>query len=215
MSSRNGPIARARRIAAEDEARVLAELSRARREAGLSQSELGRACGMSRWAVERTEKGSRRATIHELASLGAAVGRDVRLRAFPAGDAIRDAGQERLLHRLRVVVAPGLKWRTEVPLPIPGDLRAWDAVIRGLGWWIPVEAETVIDDVQALERKIGLKQRDGNARHLLLLIADTRRNRRALASAPAALGGWPLRTREILAALRAGRDPGAGGVVFL
>jgi hypothetical protein len=170
---------------------------------------------MTRWAVERTEAGTRRATIEELACLGAAVGRDVRLRAYPAGDPIRDAGHARLLERLRCEVASNLRWRTEVPLPIEGDLRAWDAMITGPGWRLAVEAETVIEDVQALERKLSRKQRDGGVPHLLVLFADTPRNRRAFAAAPAAFETWPLRTCDVLGALRAGRDPGASGIAFL
>jgi hypothetical protein len=50
---------------------------------------------------------------------------------------------------------------------------------------------------------------------VILLVADTPRNRRALAAAPAAFGDLPLRTREILAALRDGRDPGGSGIVIL
>jgi hypothetical protein len=207
MASRHGTIARARRIAAEDEARVRAEIGLGRREAGLSCVAIGRICGLSRGQVERTEAGTRRATIQELACLGAAVGRDVRLRAFPGGDPIRDAGQARLLERLRRELDQGLRWRTEIALPIEGDLRAWDAMIAGPGWRLAVEAETVIEDVQALERRLSRKQRDGGIDHVAVLIADTPRNRRAVAAAPAAFQGWPLRTREILTALRAGRDP--------
>jgi hypothetical protein len=215
MANRHGLIARARRIAADDEARVRAEIGLGRREAGLSCSEIGRACGMTRWAVERTEAGTRRATIQELACLGAAVGREIRLRAFPGGDPIRDAGQARVLERLHREVRPGLGWRTEVTLPIEGDLRAWDAMITGPGWRLAVEAETRIEDVQALERKLSRKQRDGDIAHLIVLFADTARNRRAFAAAPAAFASWPLRTRDVLGALRAGRDPGASGIVFL
>ncbi|HEY7132858.1 MAG TPA: hypothetical protein VH440_11435 [Candidatus Limnocylindrales bacterium] len=170
---------------------------------------------MSRSSAQRALRGQRRADAMELACLGAAVGLDVRLRAYPGGDAIRDAGQARLLERLHREVHPILRWRTEVTLPDDGDLRAWDAVINGPEWQLPVEAETVLDDLQALERRLNLKLRDGRADHLVLLIADTTRNRRALASAPASFRGWPLRTRDILGALRAGRDPGAGGIVFL
>src|SRR5204863_2579999 len=101
MTSRDSPVARATRIAASDQARVLAELARARRTAGLSHLEVGRACGMSRSMVARIETGQRRATVVELAAIGAAVGRDVRLQVYPAGDPIRDAGQLRLLGRLR------------------------------------------------------------------------------------------------------------------
>ena len=100
-------------------------------------------------------------------------------------------------------------------MPVVGDLRAWDAVIRGPGWRIGVEAETVLDDLQALERRLALKRRDGDVDHVVLLVADTRRNRRALAGAPAAFADLPMRTRDILAPLRDARDPGASGIVIL
>jgi len=108
-----------------------------------------------------------------------------------------------------------LRWSTEVPLPIPGDLRAWDAVVRGSTWRIGVEAETVIDDVQAVDRRLALKRRDGDVDHVILLVSDTPRNRRALAAAEAAFGDLPLRTRDVMAALHNGRDPGGNGIVFL
>jgi len=145
----------------------------------------------------------------------AVVGLDLALRAYPAGDAIRDAGQVRLLERLRSRLHPSLRWSTEVPLPIEGDLRAWDAMIRGTDWRLPVEAETALDDIQATERRLTLKRRDGEADHVILLVADTRRNRRALAAAPGAFAELPLRTREILADLARGTHPGGSGIVIL
>ncbi|HEY7591296.1 MAG TPA: hypothetical protein VH723_09900 [Candidatus Limnocylindrales bacterium] len=75
-----------------------------------------------------------------------------------------------------------------------------------------MEAETAITDGQALERKLALKIRDGGFDHLILLVADTRRNRAAI---PALRVPFPLRTRQVLAALREGRDPGASGIVML
>jgi hypothetical protein len=176
---------------------------------------VGRACGLSRTGIERIEAGTRRSTVRELAAFGAVVGLDVRLRAYPAGDAIRDAGSVRLLERLRERLHPSLRWATEVPRPIPGDLRAWDAVIRAAGWWLPVEAETVLDDLQATERRLTLKMRDGGADHMILLVADTARNRRALAAAPGAFTDLPLRTREVLRALVRGTHPGGSGIVIL
>jgi hypothetical protein len=65
------------------------------------------------------------------------------------------------------------------------------------------------------ERRLELKRRDGGADQVLLLVADTPRNRPALAAAPAAFGDLPLRIRAGLRALRAGTDPGASGIVFL
>lgn len=188
----------------------------ARRGAGLSDRDLGRACGTSASTVCRVLGGKMGHTdLDLLACLAAAVGQELRLRAFPVGDAIRDAGQARLLERLHRDVHPALRWSTEVPLPIDGDKRAWDAMISGPGWRIGVEAETVLVDVQAVERRLALKRRDGRVDHVLLLIADTRRNRAAVAAAPAAFADLATPARVVMAALRDGRDPTGGGVIFL
>ena len=84
-----------------------------------------------------------------LAQMAAAVGLELRLRTFPSGEPIRDAPQQRLLQRLRVQLPPVVRWRTEVPLPQDGEGRAWDAVGAGNGWVVAIEAETVLDDIQA------------------------------------------------------------------
>src|SRR5258705_2010846 len=183
MGTKSGIAERARRQMTEDDRLVRAEISRARRGAGLSHDAVGAACGISGSAEWRIEHGTTKTVdVRTVACLGAVVGLDVRLRAYPAGDPIRDAGQQRLLERLHARLHAGLIWRTEVPLPIRGDRRAWDALIRGEGWVIAVEAETVLDDLQAVERRIALKQRDGGIDHVILLVADTRRDRRALAA---------------------------------
>ena len=215
MPTRDGPIARATRIAADDQRRVLEELARAQRSAGLSDGDVARACRMSRWTVARIVNGRRRTSVVELAAIGAIVGRDIRLHAYPAGDPIRDAGQQRLLDRFRARLHPNLVVRTEVPLPIVGDLRAWDAVTRGADWCRPVEAETVLDDIQALERRLALKVRDGGVDGVILVIADTPRNRRALAAAPGSFSGFDRNARRVLSALAAGRDPGGSSLILL
>jgi hypothetical protein len=202
-------------MAAEDEARVRAEIARGRRGSGLSHAEVGRQCGMSRTQVARAEAGTRPTTIREYACMGAAVGLDVRMRAFPGGDPHRDAGQLRLLERLRIRLDPDLSWQTEVPLPISGDRRAWDALIAGRGWRTAVEAETVLDDLQAVERRVSLKARDGGIDHVIVLLADTRRNRRALAAAPHAFPDFSRHVRTVLRELGAGRDPGRSAIVIL
>jgi hypothetical protein len=116
---------------------------------------------------------------------------------------------------LRVQVHPTLSWRTEVTLPIEGDLRAWDGEIRGRDRSCHVEAETILDDIQALERRLERKRRDAGGGHLILLVAETRRNRAALAAAPAALGGFSRGARAVLRALRAGDDPGCDAVILV
>jgi len=79
-----------------------------------------------------------------------------------------------------------------------------------------VEAETAITDVQATVRRFSLKHRDGGAGHAILLVADTLANREVLRLIRGSLSDLlPLDTRQILAALRRGADPGGSGVVIL
>jgi transcriptional regulator with XRE-family HTH domain len=215
VTNRDAPVRRAIRRADEDETRVRADLARARRGAGLSREVVGREAGLTRSTLERLEAGTRRSTIQELAAVGAAVGLDVRLRAFPAGDPIRDAGQQRLLERLHGRCHPSLGWATEVALAIEGDLRAWDAVIRGPGWTAGIEAETVLDDLQAVERRLSLKQRDGGVDLVILLVAETRRNRAALAAGRAAFAPLSRDARMVLAAIAAGERPESSAVIVL
>ena len=62
-----------------------------------------------------------------------------------------------------------------------------------------------------------LKRRDDpRIGHVILLVADTRNNRRALALIRESLRDeLPLDTRAVLSALRKGRSPGASGIVIL
>jgi hypothetical protein len=155
-------------------------------------------------------------SVRQLVRVGAVLGLDASIRFYPGGDPIRDAAHVALLARLRARLQPGLRWRTEVPLPIAGDRRAWDAVIAGPGWTIGVEAETRLRDVQAVLRRTALKGRDGELDGVLLLVADTRSNRAAIRTAGGPpLEGFPLRQRDVLDALRTGNRPDADGLVIL
>jgi transcriptional regulator with XRE-family HTH domain len=196
---------------------VLAEdLRRHRVAAGLSLRFAARAVGFDHAKLWRFERGMAKAlTLEELAAVGAIVGLDVRLRAFAAGDPIRDAGQQRLLARLRQLLPSGLTWRTEVPLPIEGDLRAWDAMIGAPTWSLGIDAETVVTDVQAIDRRFQLKAADSGLDLVLLLVADTSRNRRAVKAAPAAFGTLSREARPLLRALRAGERPPESALSFL
>jgi hypothetical protein len=169
------------------------------------------------WRFERGEL--ERLIVPELGAWFAVVGLDLNMRAFPTGDPIRDRAQLALLERLRVRLPQSIRWRTEVPLPIDGDLRAWDAEIGGREprpWRTRVEAETRIADGQALERKLALKLRDDPGGHLILLVSDTRTNRRALVTLGSGLREMlPIGAREILGALDAGREPPGSGIVML
>ena len=216
MATRERRNDRAERLADETLGTLGRQLRIARVGAGLSQRALEASAGISHSEICRIERGrSPNVSLRTLVLLGTSLGLVIPARPFPEGDAIRDAGHARLLERLRVRLHPSLRWRTEVPLPSPGDRRAWDAVTGVAAWRVGIEAETVIDDTQALERRLSLKRRDGGVDHVVLLIAETPRNRRALAAAPAAFLDLPLRPRQIMTALSAGRDPGGSGIVIL
>ena len=196
------------------------ELKAARLNAGLSQEEVAAAAGISRSQYGRIELGlSPGLSIALAARLAAVLGLQASLRYFPNADPIRDAAQRALLERLRVRCHPSLRWRTEVPLPSPGDLRAWDAIVDG---FTPrhvrggIEAETQPVDVQALERKLALKERDGAVDWMILLLADTRHNRAFLRGPGAALlARFPLDGRRAIELLGAGVSLGANAVLLL
>jgi hypothetical protein len=144
------------------------------------------------------------------------VGLRIATQTWPDGDAVRDAGHLRLLARLRALIPPGADWWTEVPLPLAGDRRAWDALIRCGGRRAGCEAETRLTDLQALERRLALKLRDGGVDVLVLAVADTTANRAVLAAHREVLRALlPLDRRAVLRELREGRLPEANGLVVL
>ena len=80
---------------------------------------------------------------------------------------------------------------------------------------IGVEAETRLRDLQALLRRIEGKRRDGTVARVVLLVADTKANRAAVASASELLdAAFPARGAAAWVALREGRDPGADVLIF-
>ena len=89
-------------------------------------------------------------------------------------------------------------------------------MIFGAGKPIGVEAETRLADIQRLERRIALKQRDSHVERVIVVVADTRWNRDALRTASSALAlAFPVPRSRIIAALATGQDPGGSGVVVL
>ncbi len=100
-------------------------------------------------------------------------------------------------------------------MPIPGDRRSADVLIDGPSVDEMVEAETRLNDLQALERRIRAKQRDLGVRRVILLVADTRHHRSVLGAHPELVERFPVSTRACLAALRDGRDPDGDAIVLL
>ncbi len=188
--------------------------------AGKTLEDVGRAVSLSYSSVGRIERAALPSvTVTQLARIGAVVGLDVRVRAYPGPTPLRDTAQIALFDRLRVRLGSMLVMRTEVPLQIEGDLRAWDAVIAGFqpaADPLHAEGETRLYDAQAQLRRISLKARDSGVDTVLLVIADTPRNRAAVrAAGPMITEGYPIQPRAALASLAAGRHPGGSAVVFI
>ena len=223
MTVRERPIDRARRRSREERARIGTELRRARVASGLSLREVGAGAAMSASQVSRVERALlATVSVDQLARLSVVVGLDLRLATYPGDEPLRDAGHLALIDRFRRRLHPATDFRTEVPLPVGGDRRAWDGYLRGLRdpvgdrASLPVEFETRMDDFQAQTRRLWLKARDAGEPDLLVVVADTRRNRAAIQAAGAAIAErFPVSPRAVLAALAAGRHPGGSGLLLL
>ena len=168
------------------------------------------ATGISAPVGSRIERGVLESvTFEQVMRMGAAVGLHLTARLYPAGEPIRDAAHRALIERLRLRLHPSLLVMTEVPLPIPGDRRAWDAIIRGLGWQIPVEAETRPRDAQAVDRRIALKLRDAGFDDVILLLLNSAHKpkaRRERSPRGEVCDRWTQRSRPVGRRPRSGRE---------
>ena len=208
-------------VAAERARATRAEIGRGLRQArldrDLSLAEIGRSVGISAPQASRIERGlARTVSVEQLARMAAVVGLDLAVRLYPGGAPIRDAAHAALLDRLRQRLHPALRFATEVPLPVRGDPRAWDAAIRGNGWMRPVEAETRPRDLQALERRVSLKLRDAGLEDVLLLLLDSEHNRRFVRLNRDSLAArFSVPGSRALELLAAGVEPPGSAVVLL
>jgi transcriptional regulator with XRE-family HTH domain len=205
--------ARAREILA----RLPAEARSARLANGLGQADVASSLGISVAQYSRIERGlSPDLMVATAVRLFAVLGLDLSIRAYPAGDPIRDVAHAALLERLHMACHRSIVWRTEVPFPLTGDLRAWDATAVCPAFRAGVEAETRSRDVQALDRRLALKERDGAMDRVILLVLDSRANRNVLREhATQLLLRFPIPGPRALELLGAAADPGGNALIFL
>ncbi len=194
-----------------------AELRSARLGRGLRQTDVARAAHSSDSHVSRLERGEIHGVgLADLARHGAALGLRLSARFYPAGRGLRDAAQLDLLRRFRARIGDRWHWQLEAPLSIPGDLRAFDALLTRGATTIAIEAITRLHDAQAQLRAVTLKQRDGRIARMVLVVKASHTNRAAIAAAADVLTTtFPLATKATLAALAAGEDPRDNGIVLL
>ena len=193
------------------------QLRAARLVRGLTLRELGAAIGSSASELSRRELGASPRLIGEkLAVHAAAVGLKLSVNLWPVGGGVRDAAQARYVAAF--VARVGRAWRValEAPIPIAGDLRAVDILLVRGEARIAVEVITRLADLQAQIRAAQLKSRDLNATRLILVVAGTHANRRAVEATRASLAAaFELDTRRVLADLAHGADPGRDAIVVL
>lgn len=196
---------------------AVGEFLAARLDRSLTQDDVARAVGVSRSELSRIERGLIvNVPVPLLARMHAAVGLELAVRSYPGSFVMRDAAHAALLERLHGRLHHTLRWRTEVPLPIPGDLRAWDAMILAPDWRMGVEAEMAPRDIQALDRRLSLKQRDANVAEIVLLLPPTRHNRSLLRAHGEILSQrFPIPGGRALELLGAGAPPGGSAMIVL
>jgi hypothetical protein len=156
--------------------------------------------------------------IEHLAAAAAALGMRLRIQLYPEGEPLRDRVQTPGLVIVRKRCHPSMAWRSEVVLPGLGDRRAWDAVaIDEELVWTGIEWISRVGAIDAMLRRSNQKQRDDpRISRVVLVIADTARNRRALRDSIGVVRAeYPLGSREVVAALTEGRAPQLNGIVLV
>ena len=193
------------------------EVRSARRAVGVTQRTVATATHTSAARICRIEQGSVPGiTLRQLTQVAAAVGLRLSCRAYPLGAPIRDAAQLVYIDRFLTRIGAGWGRQLEAPIPLPGDLRAVDIVLHGADCVIAVEVVTRLADVQAQLRAMTEKARDIGANRLIIVLAGTHSNRRALDAARGSLpGSFVIDTRGVMADLAAERDPRVNSIVLL
>jgi transcriptional regulator with XRE-family HTH domain len=217
MPFRNRPLDEAIRRSRRATLELGEELATARRTCGATQAEVGRILGWSASKVRRIERGQRSSLTHlELSCHGSVVGLRYSGRLFPGGSRLRDATQLEMINGFRAV-ATGFGWTCSIedPIPITGDPRAFDLMLRRGRMRVAHEFISRLHDIQAQVRPIIRKQLDAGIGSLVLVVKDNAENRRFVREAGPVLNDlFPLRSRQVLGALRGRSDPGGNGILF-
>lgn len=196
------------------------EVLLARTELGMTRTRVGARAGVARDTVRRIEAGDPAVQLDTLCAVAGAVGVDVVLRAYRAGQpSLRDAGQLELARILIGLAHP--TWQADLEVPAGEHGEAVDVVLFGATEIIGIEIDTLVLDFQAQHRRNVLKREYLSARHqrpvrLVWAVADTARNRRSMAPHVGVVGSQlPSRSRDVLASVRSGRPLGRDGLLWL
>jgi transcriptional regulator with XRE-family HTH domain len=217
MATRETASARGRRLGTRLQTALLDQIRDARTAAGLSQRTTARHLGWSRSQFWRFENGVVDASLPDLSTAAAICGLVLRTTLHPLGEPVRDAGQQQLIARFRVVLHSAWHVMQEAPFPTLGDLRSWDLLIRlATGFRVGVEVETRIRDIQGLMRRIRQRELHGGVDAILVVLSNSNHNRALVDELRAALGpSYATAPRDLLTALRTGEILPGWGVILL
>jgi transcriptional regulator with XRE-family HTH domain len=220
VASKQTRVVRGRRRSSLLVARALQELATVPMTLGVSQRAMAQELGWSQSRLWRMEAGkSDEVSVKALCEMASVLGLEASFGLHPLGDPIRDKGQQALGYRLNARLAPVWRVTNETLLPMPGDLRSWDKLLRLTvepHQRVGVDLETRIRDIQALVRRTRLRERDGGVDRILLVLSDSATNRRLVDELRDSLGSdYATSTRLLLRGLRAGSPlPGSGVIVI-
>ena len=216
MATRETRRQRGRRRGKEMVRAVVSELRQQRQTANLSQRAVAAELGWHQSALNRLERFDfENVPLVRLAEIAAVLGLELSIRLHLVGDPIYDEASQGLIGRFLRVVSASYRVTREALLPSGGQ-RSWDVLLRLASLLVGVELVTRVRDVQALVRLIRLRERDGGADHVLLVLSDSTHNRALLEQLTDALGPrFTTPPRQILDALRAGRPVPGSGVLLM
>ena len=210
----------ARRRANRQAERYGADVRNARADRGLTLRQVGLRAGVSPDTARRVEHGDAGAELDTLCAVGAAVGLDLVLQAYPANPpSLRDSGQLIVAQFLCSAAHPS--WKAELEVPAGDHGEAIDVGLFGAREIIDIEVDRLILDWQRQHRRNALKRDYLAARHrrpvrLVMAIEDTARNRTAVAPhLPLIREALPAGTREVLRAMRSGEPLGRDGLIWI
>ena len=216
MATRETRRQRGRRRGKEMVRAVVSELRQQRQTANLSQRAVAAELGWHQSALNRLERFDfENVPLVRLAEIAAVLGLELSIRLHLVGDPTYDEASQGLIGRFLRVVSASYRVTREALLPSGGQ-RSWDVLLRLASLLVGVELVTRVRDVQALVRLIRLRERDGGADHVLLVLSDSAHNRALLEQLTDALGPrFMTPPRQILQALRQGQPVPGSGVLLM
>ena len=195
------------------------EVTLARANLGMSVTAAARIAGLAPLTQRRVEAGDPSVGLATLCRAAAVVGLKVWVRAFPIGPtSLRDSGQLRIAEFLRSMTASRMQVELEHAV---GDQRSIDVAAFGPSELLAIEIERLLTDFQAQYRqadakRVALAERHRRPVRLVLVVEDTRHNRRAVEDHTTLIrSALPAGTREILGVLRTGRELGRDGLAWV